>query len=186
MNDQQASQALRETVTLAGGCFWCTEAVFAELKGVQKVESGYSGGKLPDPTYRQVCSGTTGHAEVVDVTFDPRIISLKDILRVFFTVHDPTTLNRQGPDVGDQYRSAIFYRTPEQKETAEEIIREVEAAGIWDGTLVTQLEPFEKFYKAEQYHQNYYASNLEQPYCRVVITPKVTKFREKHRSQLKK
>jgi len=174
-----------ETVTLGGGCFWCTEAVFEELKGVTKVESGYSGGTVPNPSYRQVCSGDTGHAEVSQITFDPRIISLKEILKVFFTVHDPTTLNRQGHDVGTQYRSVIFYRGDEQKAVAREVIKEIEAAKIWDGKIVTELAPFQAFYKAEDYHQEYFRLHGEQPYCQIVIAPKVAKFRKKFQSLLK-
>ncbi len=186
MSNQQAFGASEEVITLGGGCFWCTEAVFDELKGVKRVESGYSGGNVPDPTYEQVCTGTTGHAEVVQVTFDPQVISLNDILHIFFTVHDPTTLNRQGPDVGTQYRSAIFYRSDEQKKVADEVMRDVEASRIWNAPLVTKLEPFKAFYKAEDYHQSYYANNSNQPYCRVIIAPKVAKFREKYRARLKK
>jgi len=186
MSNQQAFGASEEVITLGGGCFWCTEAIFDELKGVKRVESGYSGGNLPDPTYEQVCTGTTGHAEVVQVTFDPQVISLNDILHIFFTVHDPTTLNRQGPDVGTQYRSAIFYRSDEQKKVADEVMRDVEASRIWNAPLVTKLEPFKAFYKAEDYHQSYYANNSNQPYCRVIIAPKVAKFREKYRARLKK
>ena len=186
MSNQQAFGASEEVITLGGGCFWCTEAIFDELKGVKRVESGYSGGNVSDPTYEQVCTGTTGHAEVVQVTFDPQVISLNDILHIFFTVHDPTTLNRQGPDVGTQYRSAIFYRSDEQKKVADEVMRDVEASRIWNAPLVTKLEPFKAFYKAEDYHQSYYANNSNQPYCRVIIAPKVAKFREKYRARLKK
>ena len=186
MSNQQAFGASEEVITLGGGCFWCTEAIFDELKGVKRVESGYSGGNVPDPTYEQVCTGTTGHAEVVQVTFDPQVISLNDILHIFFTVHDPTTINRQGPDVGTQYRSAIFYRSDEQKKVADEVMRDVEASRIWNAPLVTKLEPFKAFYKAEDYHQSYYANNSNQPYCRVIIAPKVAKFREKYRARLKK
>ncbi len=176
----------KEIATLGGGCFWCTEAVFTDLKGVEKVESGYSGGTVANPSYRQVCTGTTGHAEVVQVTFDPKVISYKDLLEVFFTVHDPTTLNRQGADVGEQYRSVIFYQDEKQKETAQQVIREIEAAKIWDNPIVTQLVPAKPFYKAEDYHQEYFENNPNQPYCRAVIAPKVTKFREHWRERLKK
>ncbi|MFB3906223.1 MAG: peptide-methionine (S)-S-oxide reductase MsrA [Acidobacteriota bacterium] len=186
MNNQRTFGASEEVITLGGGCFWCTEAIFDELKGVSRIESGYSGGTVPNPTYEQVCTGKTGHAEVIQVTFDPQVISLKDILHIFFTVHDPTTLNRQGPDVGTQYRSAIFYRDDEQKRVAQEVMREVEASKIWNAPLVTTLEPFQAFYQAEDYHQTYFASNPNQPYCRVIIAPKVAKFREKYRSRLKK
>jgi peptide-methionine (S)-S-oxide reductase len=174
-----------ETVTLGGGCFWCTEAVFEELTGVEKVESGYAGGTVPNPSYEQVCSGNTGHAEVSQITFDPKVISLKRILEVFFTVHDPTTLNRQGNDVGTQYRSVIFYRTDAQKAVARQVINEIAAARIWDGKIVTELAPFKAFYKAEDYHQEYYRLHGNQPYCEFVIAPKVAKFRKKFHSLLK-
>lgn len=175
----------RETITLGGGCFWCTEAVFEQLKGVEKVESGYSGGTVPHPTYQQVCSGDTGHAEVSQITFDPKVISLKEILEVFFTVHNPTTLNQQGNDVGTQYRSVIFYRNAEQKTVAKQVIKEIEAAKIWDGRIVTDISPFKEFYNAEDYHQEYFRQHGQQPYCRVVIAPKVAKFREHFRDKLK-
>jgi peptide-methionine (S)-S-oxide reductase len=175
-----------EKATLAGGCFWCLEAVFDELKGVVSVESGYAGGHVPDPSYRAVCTGMTGHAEVVQVTFDPQVISFADLLRVFFTIHDPTTMNRQGGDVGTQYRSAIFYHDEGQKLTAEEIIREVDESKAWSRPVVTEVTPFDKFYIAEDYHQEYYASNPNQPYCRVVIEPKVVKFRKHYMDRLKK
>jgi peptide-methionine (S)-S-oxide reductase len=184
--DAAASDSNRAQITLAGGCFWCLDAVFEELAGITEVESGYSGGTIPDPTYRDVCTGETGHAEVVQLTFDPAVISLDDILRVFFTVHDPTTLNRQGADVGTQYRSAIFFRDPAQKQTAERIIGEITDQKIWDRPIVTQLAPFETFYRAEEYHQGYYANNARQPYCQMVIAPKVAKFREHFRDRLKK
>jgi len=175
----------KEVATLAGGCFWCTEALFRELKGVQKVESGYSGGRVERPTYEEVCSGRTGHAEAVQITYDPNVISYRDLLRVFFTTHDPTTLNRQGADVGTQYRSAVFYHDDEQKDAAREVIREIEKAGIWPAPIVTEVTPFANFYKAENYHQDYFRRNASQPYCRVVIAPKVAKFREKYRALLK-
>jgi len=175
----------KEIATLGGGCFWCIEAIFNELSGVEKVESGYSGGTIPNPSYEQVCSGRTGHAEVVQITFDPAIISYKELLRVFFTVHDPTTLNRQGADVGTNYRSVIFYHNAVQRAEASEVIQEVTAAGIWDAPIVTQLEPFESFYKAEQYHQEYFKNNPDQPYCRIVIAPKVLKFRQHYTQKLK-
>ena len=174
-----------EIATLAGGCFWCLEAVYDQLKGVEDVISGYSGGPLPNPTYRQVSTGSTGHAEVVQIRFDPQKISFREILQVFFTIHDPTTLNRQGADVGTQYRSAIFYHTPEQKETAEQVIREFEKEGVWGGTIVTQVEPFEVFYPAEDYHQEYYQRNPGQSYCQIVIAPKVAKFRKQYLEKLK-
>jgi peptide-methionine (S)-S-oxide reductase len=175
----------REVITVGGGCFWCTEAVFEELKGVEKVESGYSGGKVPNPTYQEVCTGDTGHAEVSQITFDPKVISLKDILQVFFTVHDPTTLNRQGNDEGTQYRSVIFYRNAEQQAVARQVIKEIQDAKIWNGRIVTELAPFTAFYKAEDYHQEYFKLHGQQPYCRMVIAPKVKKFREHFRDKLK-
>lgn len=175
-----------EIATLAGGCFWCLEAVFDDLKGVLAVESGYSGGHLVNPTYRQVCDGTTGHAEVVQVTFDPDVLAFKDLLKVFFTVHDPTTLNRQGNDVGTQYRSAIFYHSDEQKAAAEAVIRELTAELLWSQPIVTEVTPFDKFYLAEDYHQEYFANNPNQPYCRAVVAPKVAKFRKHYYDRLKK
>jgi peptide-methionine (S)-S-oxide reductase len=175
----------KEIATLAGGCFWCLEAVFDDLIGVEDVVSGYSGGKFPNPTYKQVCTGATGHAEVVQVTFDPARISYRDILEVFFSIHDPTTLNRQGGDVGTQYRSAIFYHTPEQKTTAEQVIQELSAARLWGRPIVTDIQPFTKFYPAEDYHQEYFANNAQQPYCQIVIAPKVTKFRKHYLERLK-
>lgn len=190
MNQVQSQHVLppagKEIATLAGGCFWCLEAVFDELKGVEQVVSGYSGGKSPNPTYRQVCSGATGHAEVVQITFNPKLISFRELLQVFFTIHDPTTLNQQGADVGTQYRSAIFYRTPEQKEVAEKVIAELTAAHLWNSPLVTELTPFQAFYEAEDYHQRYYESNPDQFYCRIVIAPKVAKFRKEYLAKLKK
>ena len=176
----------REVATLAGGCFWCLEAVFDELRGVQDVVSGYAGGTVANPTYRQVCSGRTGHAEVVQVTFDPQAVSFRELLQVFFTIHDPTTLNRQGADVGTQYRSAIFYHTPGQKAAAEQVIAELSQAGIWDRPIVTELAPLEAFYPAEDYHQEYFQNNPGQPYCQVVVAPKVAKFRKKFVEQLKR
>jgi peptide-methionine (S)-S-oxide reductase len=175
----------REVATLGGGCFWCLEAVYDELRGVEKVESGYSGGTVPDPTYRQVCTGTTGHAEVVQVTFDPEVVSFSEILQVFFTIHDPTTLNRQGADVGPQYRSAILYHDQEQRRVAEEVISELEAERVWDDPIVTEVTPFEEFYVAEDYHQDYFRNNAYQPYCQVVISPKVAKFRKQYLERLK-
>ncbi|HEX2092526.1 MAG TPA: peptide-methionine (S)-S-oxide reductase MsrA [Longimicrobiaceae bacterium] len=176
----------REVATLGGGCFWCLEAVFDDLRGVEDVVSGYSGGAVPGPTYEQVCSGTTGHAEVVQVVFDPEVVSFREILQVFFTIHDPTTLNRQGGDVGTQYRSAVFYHSPEQMETAEQVIRELDAEGVWDDPIVTQVVPFTAFYPAEEYHQEYFRRNSYQPYCRVVIAPKVAKFRKEYLERLKR
>lgn len=184
---RQASRpAGTEVATLAGGCFWCTEAVFADLRGVERVESGYSGGTVRNPTYRQVCTGTTGHAEVVQITFDPAVISYRELLEVFFTVHDPTTRDRQGPDEGPQYRSAIFYHTPTQRDIAKEVIREINAMGIWSAPIVTEVTPFSAFYPAEEYHREYFQRNGEQRYCQVIIAPKVAKFREHYREKLKK
>jgi methionine-S-sulfoxide reductase len=174
-----------ETITLGGGCFWCVEAIFQELKGVESVESGYSGGSVANPSYRQVSTGTTGHAEVVQVTFDPETLSLEDLLRVFFAVHDPTTLDRQGADVGSQYRSIILYRTPEQRRAADKIIAELERSKAYDSPIVTQVVPFQAFYKAEDYHQDYYVENSSQPYCQLVIAPKLAKFRKLFKSMAK-
>lgn len=187
-SENRNSHAARgsEVVTLGGGCFWCVEAVFSELKGVKQVESGYSGGHVPNPSYEQVCTGKTGHAEVVQITFDPQSITLKELLQIFFTVHDPTTLNRQGADVGTQYRSVIFFRNPAQKTVAEQALKEIQDAGVWNAPIVTELTPFQAFYKAENYHQQYFELNGQQPYCRMVIAPKVAKFREHYRSLLKK
>jgi peptide-methionine (S)-S-oxide reductase len=175
-----------EVATLGGGCFWCLEATFDEIKGIVNVESGYSGGTTATPTYDQVCTGTTGHAEVVQVTFDPSSISFKEILEIFFTTHDPTTRNRQGADVGTQYRSVIFYHDEKQKEVAEQVIAEFDAAKVWDSCIVTQVEPFKKFYKAEEYHKRYFSCHPEAGYCRVVIAPKIAKIRKKYREKLKK
>jgi peptide-methionine (S)-S-oxide reductase len=175
-----------ETATLGAGCFWCVEAVFDDLRGVEDVISGYSGGHTENPTYREVCSETTGHAEVTQIKFNPEEISFADILRVFFAVHDPTTLNRQGNDIGSSYRSAIFYHSDEQKKTAEEIIREVTEAGIYDKPIVTEVTKFDKFYPAEDYHQEYFANNPTQPYCAAVVAPKVAKFRKQFVNRLKK
>lgn len=175
-----------QTATLAGGCFWCLEAVYDELKGVHSVESGYAGGQVDNPSYREVCTGTTGHAEVVQVRFDPNVISYRDLLNVFFTIHDPTTLNRQGADIGTQYRSAIFYHDEEQKKIAEETIKDLNAQKVWDNPIVTELTKFEKFFQAEDYHQEYFANNPYQPYCQVVVAPKVAKFRKHFLEMLKK
>ena len=169
----------REITTLAGGCFWCLEAVFDEMDGVFSVESGYMGGSVKNPSYREVCAGSTGHAEVVQVTFDPAITSFREILDVFFAIHDPTTLNRQGNDVGTQYRSAIFYHTPEQKATAEAVIGELTAKKVWKDRIVTEVTPATQFYAAEDYHQEYFQNNPSQPYCQFVVSPKVAKFRSK-------
>jgi peptide-methionine (S)-S-oxide reductase len=167
-----------QVATLAGGCFWCLEAVFDDLKGVQAVESGYAGGSNENPTYREVCSGTTGHAEVVRVHFDPQAVSYRELLNVFFAIHDPTTLNRQGADVGTQYRSAIFYEDDEQKKVAEELITELDEQKVWDQPIVTQVVKLGKFHVAEDYHQDYFARNPYQPYCQAVVSPKVAKFRK--------
>lgn len=172
-----------EQATLGGGCFWCLEAAFLELRGIERVVSGYAGGHVDDPTYHQVCSGFTGHAEVVQVDFDPDVITYRDLLGVFFTIHDPTTLNRQGYDVGTQYRSAIFYHSDEQKSEAEAVIAEVQP--IWDDPIVTEVVPLERFYPAEDYHQNYFENNPTQPYCRAVVAPKVAKVRQKYLQRLR-
>ena len=176
----------RETATLGGGCFWCLEAVYDDLRGVTDVVSGYAGGHVPDPGYEQVCGGTTGHAEVVQVTFDPAEITYRDVLDVFFSIHDPTTLNRQGADVGTQYRSVIFHHDDEQKRVAEEAIRDLEAEEVWESPIVTQVAPLPEFYPAEEYHQEYFARNPGAGYCQVVIAPKVSKFRKQHLARLKK
>src|SRR5882724_2719587 len=190
MNDDQkddaANASKEEIATLGGGCFWCVEAVFTELQGVEKVASGYAGGVNDNPTYEQVCSGNTGHAEVVQVTFDPEEISFKEILEVFFTAHDPTTLNRQGADMGTQYRSVIFYQDEKQKTEAEEVIKDLTAEGIWDNPIVTEVSPLTKFFKAENYHQDYFKYNGQQPYCRMVVAPKVAKVRKRFADWLKK
>ena len=178
--------AQQEMATLAGGCFWCLEAVYLDLRGVEKVVSGYAGGHVPNPTYREVCSGLTGHAEVVQVAFDPAVVSYRELLQIFFTIHDPTTLNRQGADVGTQYRSAIFYHDDAQKATAEAVMAEVTAEKIWPNPLVTELAPLAKFYPAEEYHQDYFARNPSQPYCQVVVAPKVSKFRKQYVGMLKR
>jgi len=176
-----------EVATLAGGCFWCLEAVFDQLKGVQSVESGYMGGARPNPSYEQVCTGTTGHAEVVRVTFDPRELSYRDLLAVFFTIHDPTTLNRQGNDAGTQYRSAIFYHSEEQKRAAEELVKRLDAEKLWKDPIVTEIAPASTFYIAEDYHQEYFARvGSANPYCSYVIEPKVAKFRKNFVKRLKK
>lgn len=174
-----------ETTTLGAGCFWCVEAVFDDLRGVESVESGYAGGRTDKPTYREVCSGQTGHAEVVQIKFDSQEVSFADILRVFFTVHDPTTLNRQGGDVGTQYRSAIFYHSPEQKQIAEEVIREITDEKLYDSPIVTEIVEYSNYFPAEDYHQEYFANNATQPYCAAVVAPKVKKFRQKFTDRLK-
>jgi peptide-methionine (S)-S-oxide reductase len=174
-----------EVATLGGGCFWCLEAVFEQLRGVHKVESGYAGGQVVAPTYRQVCDGNTGHAEVVQITFDPSVLSYRELLEVFFGTHDPTTLNRQGPDAGTQYRSVILYHTPQQKEVAEKCIAELNAAKVWSAPIVTELTAFHNFYPAEDYHQEYFRHNPAQPYCQAVVAPKVAKFRKQFTHRLK-
>lgn len=181
-----SADGAREIATLAGGCFWCLEAVFEQLRGVERVESGYAGGSAANPSYQQVCTGATGHAEVVQITFDPKVLSFGELLDVFFDIHDPTTLNRQGADVGTQYRSVIFHHSPEQKRLAEEKIAAVNAAGVWGAPLVTQVVPFEAFHRAEGYHQGYFQSNPAQGYCQVVVAPKVAKFRAHFADRLKR
>lgn len=174
-----------ETATLAGGCFWCLEAVFQHMQGVQSVTSGYMGGHIPNPTYEAVCTGTTGYAEVVQIVFDPSVVSYRDLLDVFFAIHDPTTLNRQGPDVGSQYRSAIFYHSPEQKRVAEDVIADLTRTHTFDSPIVTELTPAGTFYVAEDYHQNYYARSPSQPYCTYMIAPKIAKFRKQFAQKAK-
>ncbi len=176
----------RETATLAGGCFWCLEPVFDQLKGVIQVVPGYTGGEGCNPTYREVCSGTTGHAEAVQIIFNPHLISFEELLEVFFNVHDPTTLNRQGADVGTQYRSAIFYHTEDQWRTAENFVKKVNEQNLWNNPIVTEVVPFTNFYPAEDYHHGYYRQNPEQGYCCAVITPKISKFQKKYEDRLKK
>ena len=175
-----------QVATFGSGCFWCTEAIFERLNGVVKVESGYSGGKVENPTYEEVCTGTTGHAEVTQITYDPSVISYDELLEVFWKTHDPTTLNRQGNDVGTQYRSVIFYHNEEQKELAEKYKAELDKSGVWDNPIVTEISPFTNFYPAEGYHQDYYENNPAQPYCSFVITPKVEKFEKVFKDKLKK
>jgi peptide-methionine (S)-S-oxide reductase len=174
-----------ENATFGGGCFWCLEAVFEQLEGVESVISGYAGGTVPHPSYQQVCSGKTGHAEVVQITFDPEKIGYQELLEIFFTIHDPTTLNRQGSDVGTQYRSVIFFHTPKQETIAKEIIKKLDASGTWENPIVTAVEKYRGFYPAEEHHQGYYRSNRSQPYCQAVITPKLAKLRQKYKAKLK-
>jgi peptide-methionine (S)-S-oxide reductase len=178
--------ATTEPAVLGGGCFWCLEAVFDQLKGVQSVESGYAGGRSPSPTYDEVCSGRTGHAEVVRIVFDPAVVSFRDLLRVFFTIHDPTTKDRQGNDVGTQYRSVIFCQTPEQRVDAEAVVAELGRNGVWRAPIVTEIAAAETFYPAENYHQEYFERNGRQPYCQAVVAPKVAKFRKQFVDQLKR
>jgi peptide-methionine (S)-S-oxide reductase len=185
-NRSSCGESGSQIATLGGGCFWCLEAVYEQLNGVTGVESGYAGGAVPSPTYEQVCTGRTGHAEVVQVTFDPEVITFEALLEVFFTIHDPTTLNRQGADVGTQYRSAIFYHDEKQRTVAEAVIQRIEAEGIWDDSIVTEVTTLEVFYKAEDYHQEYYRRNRGQAYCQVVIAPKVAKFRRQYLERLRR
>jgi peptide-methionine (S)-S-oxide reductase len=180
-----SSSGKTETATFGGGCFWCTEAIFKSLKGVETVESGYSGGKLKNPTYKEVCSGLTGHAEVIQITFDPEVISFRELLEVFWETHDPTTLNQQGADRGTQYRSVVFYHTPQQKEEAEKYKAELNKENIYGKPVVTEITAFGTFYKAENYHQDYFANNSTQGYCQMVIVPKLQKFRKIFKDKLK-
>ncbi|NGZ86775.1 peptide-methionine (S)-S-oxide reductase MsrA [Duganella aceris] len=172
-----------ETAVLGGGCFWCTEAVYLEVKGVTSVESGYTGGHVPDPSYEQVCAGETGHAEVVKLAFDPAVISFHDLLEIFFTIHDPTTLNRQGNDVGTQYRSVIYYQSPQQEATARQVVAEM--ANVWDAPIVTELAPAQSYYRAEDYHQDYFRQHPLQGYCAFVVAPKVAKFKKTYSNRLR-
>jgi peptide-methionine (S)-S-oxide reductase len=183
MTSNTGAAAATETAVLGGGCFWCLEAVYQEVRGVLRVESGYTGGAQPDPTYEQVCSGTTGHAEVVKLEFDPAVIGYRELLEVFFTIHDPTTLNRQGNDVGTQYRSVIYYQSPQQEATARQVIAAM--AHVWDAPIVTELSPAQPYYKAEDYHQDYFRQHPLQGYCAFVVAPKVAKFRKTYGERLK-
>jgi peptide-methionine (S)-S-oxide reductase len=185
MGEQTAGNQGPSLATLGGGCFWCLEAVFEQLRGVERVISGYCGGTTANPTYRQVCGGGTGHAEVVQLTFNPAVVTFRELLEIFFAIHDPTTPNRQGADVGTQYRSAIFYHIPEQKQTAEGLIAELNAANIWDDPIVSEVVPFTAFYPAEDYHQGYFRQNAGQPYCQAVVAPKVAKFRKQFLGKLR-
>jgi len=185
-NEKTIINNKQEIATLGGGCFWCLEAIFDDLKGVLEIVSGYTGGETPNPTYQQVCTGMTGHAEVVQITFNPQVISFENLLTVFFSLHDPTTLNRQGADVGTQYRSAIYYHNEKQETTAKQVISNLEASKAFNGPIVTELTAFELFYPAEDYHQEYFTQNGQQPYCRAVIAPKVAKFRKVFADELKR
>jgi len=176
----------REVATIAGGCFWCLQPIFQELRGVDRVEVGYTGGRLANPSYEAVCTDTTGHAEAVQITFDPETIPFVDVLRIFLSIHDPTTIDRQGHDVGSQYRSAIFYHTPEQQKTAQQVIAEVDKAQLWGAPIVTEVTPLSPFYRAEEYHQDYFRKNPTAGYCRAVVAPKVVKFRKQFAERLKK
>ena len=185
-SEQQISVGSQESVaTLGGGCFWCLEPIFSELDGVLGVAVGYAGGDVPDPSYRLVCTGTTGHAEVVQITFDDSVISFQELLQVFFSVHDPTTPDRQGPDVGPQYRSIILFHDQEQRQTAQQVIRELEESGAWGAPIVTEVAPLEAFYPAEEYHQAYFVKNPQQAYCRLMVAPKVARFRQRFHARLK-
>lgn len=175
----------QQLATLGGGCFWCLEAAYEEVDGVTDVVSGYAGGHTPTPTYRQVCNGTTGHAEVVQLTYDPSVIGYRNLLEIFFTIHDPTTKDREGPDVGSQYRSIILYHDAEQRDTAQALINELESDGVFNDPIVTEVEPLDTFYRAEDRHQDYYKRNSSQPYCQSIISPKVAKLRKKHADKLK-
>jgi peptide-methionine (S)-S-oxide reductase len=186
MNQEKSSSCANEITTLGGGCFWCLEPIFKDLTGVEEVVVGYSGGTVPNPSYEQVCTGKTGHAEVVQISFDPSVVSFPEILEVFFNAHDPTTPNRQGADVGPQYRSIILYHSQKQKEDAESVIEDLDASGAWKAPIVTEVVPFREFYEAEAYHRDYFAKNPGQPYCQVVIAPKVEKFQKRYGSKLKK
>ena len=188
MNEQVSNINIggMDTVTLGNGCFWCTEAIFQQVEGVHSVESGYSGGEIKNPTYKEICTGTTGHAECLNIIYDPKKISYDELLEIFWQTHDPTTLNRQGNDVGTQYRSVIFYRTAEQKEKAEKYIQALNKSGAFNNPIVTTLEPFSIFYKAEDYHQNYYNENGNAPYCQFVVRPKLEKFQKVFKDKLKK
>jgi len=185
-NNSKKSVSNLETITLGGGCYWCIEAIYENLTGVKTVVSGFSGGKVANPSYEAVCTGKTGHAEVVQITFDKNLTNLDEILKVFFTVHDPTTLNRQGADVGTQYRSVIFYKNEEQRKTAQDIINTLNANKVYDNPIVTKVDPLKNFYEAEDYHQDYYQYNKNQPYCRLVIQPKLEKFEKVFKDRLKK
>jgi peptide-methionine (S)-S-oxide reductase len=185
MEASMAAQHDHETATLGGGCFWCLEAVYKDLKGVERVVSGYAGGQIENPTYEQVCGGRTGHAEVVQITYDPKVVSYRDLLDVFFTIHDPTTKDRQGADVGPQYRSIVLYHSPEQKADAERAIAD-QGKGVWGAPIVTEVVPLEKFWPGEDYHQDYFENNPRQRYCQIVIAPKVAKFRKQHLERLKR
>lgn len=185
MSQQNSDNKILEVATLAAGCFWCTEAAFSIIKGVERIEPGYTGGDVLNPSYERVSTGTTGHAEAAQITFDPKVISYKEILEIYFSIHDPTSLNRQGADVGTQYRSAIFYHTPEQKATAEALIDELTKEAIWDKPIVTSLEPLKVFYKAETYHKDYYKKHPKEPYCQVVIAPKIAKLQQKFFDKIK-